>query len=301
MLSATTVGAIIAGAAIAGVVLCLLLFRRWMRGPRCQSAARLNGKTVLITGANTGIGKLTAEDLCRRGARVVMLCRSRARGQQAADEIKSALAGVGGVGEILVEELDLSSLASVRKCAKRLLASLAQVDILVNNAGIMMCPLTRTPEGHELQFGTNHLGHFLLTNLLLPLLEASAQNGGQPRVVCVSSSAHGRGQIYWDDPNWERTAYSAIFAYAQSKLANVLFTAELGRRTAGSGITTYSLHPGVIQTELARHFSDTYGVVAALAYRYLIGPFIKRPWDGAQTTLFCCLDESLAGGSPSIE
>jgi NAD(P)-dependent dehydrogenase (short-subunit alcohol dehydrogenase family) len=196
-----------------------------------------------------------------------------------------------------VEDLDLSSLESVRACAKSLTTRLQDhgVDILVNNAGVMTCPLTRTAEGYELQLGTNHLGHFLLTNLLLPLLERAAAGSGNARVVTVSSLAHEQGRIHWEDPNYERTPYSALDAYGQSKLANVLFSAELARRVAGTGITTYSLHPGVINTELSRHIGDTYGLVAEILFRYLVVLFIKTPESGAQTTLFCCLDQSLTG------
>jgi NAD(P)-dependent dehydrogenase (short-subunit alcohol dehydrogenase family) len=282
---ATVVGA------VAAVALLLLLLRRWLQGPRCRSTARLHQKTVVITGANAGIGKLTALDLARRGAQVVLLCRSPARAQQAAEEIRAALKDCAGAGEILTEELDLSSLESVRACAQRLTDRLDRIDILVNNAGVMVCPLTRTADGFELQFGTNHLGHFLLTHLLLPLLERS----GNARVVTVSSMAHQSGKIQWEDPNYERTAYSPLAAYAQSKLANLLFSAELGRRAADRGITTYALHPGVIRTELDRHVSETYGLLVGLGYRYLIGPFIKSPEHGAQTTIYCCVEPSLAG------
>jgi NAD(P)-dependent dehydrogenase (short-subunit alcohol dehydrogenase family) len=130
----------------------------------------------------------------------------------------------------------------------------------------MTCPEQRTEEGFEMQIGTNHFGHFLLTNLLMPLLKKAAPGA---RIVNVSSLAHERGQIYWDDVNFERTPYDPMKAYSQSKLANVLFTKELARRHEGSGVTAYALHPGVIHTELGRHLKDTFGTVAY----YIVRPF----------------------------
>merc|ERR1712002_525683 len=251
-------GGALAAAVIFGIIgrglvvaLLLFLFRLWMQGPKVRSTARLDGKTVVITGANTGIGKVTAMDLSKRGAKVVILCRDTEKGETAAAEIRDATKG-----EVIVHKLDLADLASVRECAEQLGNSLEKIDILINNAGIMACPEMRTQEGFEMQIGTNHFGHFLLTNLLLPLIKRASPGA---RIVNVSSLAHEQGQIYWDDINFEKTPYSAIKAYAQSKLANILFTKELARRGEGSGVTVYALHPGVINTALSRHVSDTFG------------------------------------------
>jgi len=280
-------GAVIGGiiAVVAGIAILLFLLRMWMQGPKVSSKARLDGKTVVITGANTGIGKICALELSKRGAKVVMLCRSTERGEAAAEEIRKATEG-----EVILHKLDLASLASVRECAEQLGNSLDKIDILLNNAGVMTCPELRTQEGFEMQIGTNHFGHFLLTNLLMPLMKRAAPGA---RIVNVSSLAHESGEMYFDDINFEKTPYDPIKAYGQSKLANVLFTKELARKGEGSGVTAYSLHPGVIKTELGRHIKDTYGT---LAYWILLmmGPLLKTPEAGAQTSLYCCLEESIA-------
>ena len=261
----------------------LALLNQYMQGGQCTSKARLDGKTVVITGSNTGIGKITAMDLSKRGAKVVMLCRDINKANIAAQEIKAETKG-----DVTVEKMDLSSLKSVRECVERLNKSLKKIDILINNAGVMMCPLSRTEEGFEMQIGTNHFGHFLLTNLLLPLIKKASPGA---RIVNVSSLAHKKAKIYWDDINWETNVYDSVKAYGQSKLANVLFTRELAHRLEGSGVNVYSLHPGVIATELGRHIKDYLGIFSVALY--LMRPFIKTPESGAQTTIFCAVDESV--------
>ena len=285
-------GGELAAAVIFGIIACLLglglilfLVRLWMQGPRCRSAASLQGKVVVITGANTGIGKICAKDLSRRGAKVVILCRSAERGEAAAEEIRKETGG-----EVVFHKMDLASLSSVRQCAEQLENTLERIDILLNNAGVMMCPESRTEDGFEMQIGTNHFGHFLLTNLLMPLIKRAAPGA---RIVNVSSLAHEMGEIYWDDINFEKSPYNTIKAYQQSKLANVLFTKELARKGEGSGVTAYALHPGVINTELGRHIKDVYGVVVFYMMR-AFSPLLKTPVAGAQTSLYCCLEESIA-------
>ena len=183
----------------------------------------LTGQTAVVTGANSGIGLETAKALTARGARVIIAVRDEAKGRTAAE-------GMHGPGTTEVRPLDLASLDSVRAFAKAWDGG--PVDLLINNAGVMLPPLTRTTDGFELQFGTNHLGHFALTNLLLPHITAHG------RVVTVSSGAHRYGKIDFDDLNWEHRRYRRWRAYGQSKLANLLFTMELQRRLteAGSGI-----------------------------------------------------------------
>jgi NAD(P)-dependent dehydrogenase (short-subunit alcohol dehydrogenase family) len=191
-----------------------------------------DGRTVVVTGANSGLGLAAARELARAGARVVLAVRDVARGEQAAAAIEGATE---------VRRLDLASLESVRTFAAEWTGDL---DVLVNNAGIMMVPAGRTADGFELQFGTNHLGHFALTNLLLPHVT--------DRVVTVSSGMHRQGHIDLDDLNWERRPYNATKAYAQSKLANLLFAMELQRRLAdaGSRVRALSAHPGYAATNL---------------------------------------------------
>ncbi|XP_038124844.1 retinol dehydrogenase 12-like [Cyprinodon tularosa] len=262
-------------------------FKRWMAGGVCRSKARLDGKTVLITGANTGIGKETAIDLAKRGARVILACRDKDRANNAAEEIKKK----SGNTNVVVKKLDLASLQSVRLLANDVAANEKRLDILINNAGVMCCPPWKTEEGYDMQFGVNHLGHFLLTNCLLDLLKQSAPS----RIVNVSSLAHERGKIDFDDINQQKN-YNPWKSYSQSKLANVLFTRELAKKLEGTGVTTYSLHPGVIRTELGRHFFPN----MALWKRVLYTPlsfFIKNPREGAQTTIYCAVEESLQNES----
>jgi len=286
LVAVAVIGGILAFLVVIGLL--LFFFRVWMQGPRCRSRARLDGKVVVVTGANTGIGKVCALELSRRGAKVFILCRSTERGETAAQQIRKETEG-----EVIVHRMDLSSLTSVRACAEQLTNSLDRIDILLNNAGIMACPQGLTEDGFETQLGTNHLGHFLLTNLLMPLLKRAAPGA---RVVNVSSLAHEHGAINWDDINFEKTKYSPVVAYCQSKLANVLFTRELARQLEGSGVTAYALHPGVIASDLARNLNDSYGVFGS-CYDACSRPFIKTVESGAQTSLFCCLEEHLAAES----
>ncbi|WP_440902820.1 oxidoreductase [Actinosynnema sp.] len=194
----------------------------------------LTGRTAVVTGANSGIGRVTARVLAARGARVVLAVRSPAKGREAASTMP---------GSTEVRELDLADLASVRAFAD---GFGDPVDLLINNAGLMTPPLSRTADGFESQFGTNHLGHFALTNLLLPRITG--------RVVTVSSGAHRVGKIDFVDLNWERKPYRAMAAYGQSKLANLLFSAELQRRltAVGSPVLATSAHPGLAATNLFR-------------------------------------------------
>jgi NAD(P)-dependent dehydrogenase (short-subunit alcohol dehydrogenase family) len=198
-----------------------------------------DGRTVVVTGANSGLGLVTARELAKAGARVVLAVRDVARGERAA---------AGLSGEVSVRHLDLANLDSVRAFAGDWTGDL---DVLINNAGIMMVPAGQTADGFELQFGTNHLGHFALTNLLLPHVT--------DRVVTVSSGMHRAGHIDLDDLNWERKPYNATRAYGQSKLANLLFTLELQRRlrTAGSPVRALSAHPGYSATNLQGRSGNT--------------------------------------------
>ncbi|XP_030282780.1 retinol dehydrogenase 12-like [Sparus aurata] len=265
----------------------LFSVKKWMAGGVCRSRARLDGKTVLITGGNTGIGKETAVDLANRGARVILACRDMDRANRAAEEVRKR----SGNGNVIVKKLDLASLQSVRELAKDVLASEERLDVLINNAGVMSCPKWQTEDGFEMQFGVNHLGHFLLTNCLLDLLKKSTPS----RVVNVSSLAHEKGEIYFDDLNQDKD-YNPWRSYRQSKLANVLFSRELAKQLQGTGVTTYSLHPGVIQTELGRHFWPKIPLWKRIVYKPLMF-LIKTPKEGAQTTIHCAVEESLQNES----
>ena len=233
------------------------------------------GRTVVITGATSGIGFAAAKVLSDKGARVVLAVRNQAKGAD-------AVARLGGLAE--VRSLDLADLSSVRAFADEWDGP---VDLLINNAGVMAVPLSRTAEGFELQLGTNHLGHFALTNLLLPHLT--------DRVVCLSSNAHRMGHIDLSDPNWERRPYKQWPAYGQSKLANLLFVLELERRltAAGSNVRALAAHPGFARTNLQGHSGNAWADRATMMVTKVVGQSAAQ---GARPTLFAAL-EDLPGGS----
>lgn len=235
------------------------------------NAKPLAGKVALVTGANTGIGRVTAVELAQQGAQVFLACRSAERTQAVLEEIRAQPGG--GSAEFL--PLELGDFASVRQCAQTFLARGLPLHLLVNNAGLAGAR-GHTKEGFELAFGVNHLGHFLLTQLLLDRVKASAP----ARIVTVASKAHYRAPgIDWQAVRAPTRTLTALREYAVSKLANVLFSAELGRRLAGSGVTTYALHPGVVATEVWRSVPQPFAWLMKLA--------LISAEQGARTTLHC--------------
>ena len=208
----------------------------------------LQGKRALVTGASGGLGLETARALAAHGAEVILAARDAAKTDSALRSIREQVPGARVTGT----DLDLASLASIRACAARLRKDYDRLDLLINNAGVMCSPFGRTSDGFELQFGTNHLGHFLLTGLLVPLLVA----GAPARVVNLSSDGHLISDVHWDDPNFERHDYEKWTAYGQSKTANVLFSIELERRLGGRGVHAWAVHPGMIMTDLGRHLTQ---------------------------------------------
>lgn len=208
----------------------------------------LEGKVVLVTGATSGLGLEASRALAAHGAEVVLSGRDPEKLDEALDALRSQVSGT----RVSAQLMDLASLADIRSAAAQVRAGHERIDLLINNAGVMACPFSRTDDGFEMQFGTNHLGHFLFTNLLLdPLLAAP-----NPRIVCLSSAGHRESPILWDDPNFEHTEYFNWTAYGQSKTANALFALELDRRFAPDGLHAFSVHPGVIPTPLARHLTE---------------------------------------------
>ena len=205
----------------------------------------LKGKRILITGVSAGIGVETARVLAARGAEVVGAARDLDKARRATQEVVAAAAKGGGGFELT--ELDLSSLASVRACADRINADGRPFDIVIANAGVMACPFGRTADGFETQFGTNHLGHFVLVNRIASLIKP----GG--RLVNLSSAAHRNSDVDLADPGFDNTPYDPWIAYGRSKTANVLFTVEFDRRHKTRGVRAVAVHPGGIQTELSRH------------------------------------------------
>ncbi len=235
----------------------------------------ISGKSVLITGGNSGIGKATAQELARRGAGVMITARDRAKGQAAAAEIRKSTGA-----EIEVGDLDLSRLDSVREFASAYTADHDRLDVLINNAGVMAGKRQETADGNEWTFGVNHLGPFLLTNLLTDLLVASSP----ARVITVSSQVHQSRKKGLDFEDLHMTSgYSSSKAYAASKLANILFTVELDRRLRDSEVSATALHPGVVATSFGQ---GPEGPMWIRRLMPLIKPVIRTPHKGAATSVF---------------
>ncbi|KAM8903159.1 dehydrogenase/reductase SDR family member 13-like isoform 1-T1 [Spinachia spinachia] len=271
---------------VAGAVFFyILLYYSLFKGARFSRSVKLNGKTVIVTGSNTGIGKATALDLAKRGARVILACRNKDKAEAAAFDIRTE----SGNNQVVFMQLDLASLKSVRCFAKAFLKTEPRLDILINNAGVMGPGCTE--DGFGMALGVNHLGHFLLTNLLLDKL----QQCGPSRVVTVAALLHRFGTanfpmlISKKDSVSGQSTWQNFRAYSNSKLFNVLFTRELANQLEETGVTCYSLHPGVISTELCRSMS--------LWLQLLVMPFAKLFFldhgGGSQTTVYCALKEGV--------
>jgi NAD(P)-dependent dehydrogenase (short-subunit alcohol dehydrogenase family) len=205
----------------------------------------LSGKQAVITGASSGLGVETARALAQCGAAVLMVARDAQKLDAAAAQVREAVPGAS----VDTALLDLADLDSVRAGAADILARAPSIDLLINNAGVMACPLLRTAQGFEMQFGTNHLGHFLLTGLLAPALVAAAPS----RVINLSSAGHRFAPVDMDDPNYTHRDYEKWQSYGQSKTANALFSVGLDRRLQDRGVRAFAVHPGMIMTELSRH------------------------------------------------
>ncbi|MCA9519498.1 MAG: SDR family oxidoreductase [Myxococcales bacterium] len=240
----------------------------------------MKGKTIVVTGANSGIGKATASGLAKQGHRVVMVCRSREKGEEARNEIRDSGAG----GQLELEVCDLASQAEVRGLAARLSESYPSIDVLLNNAAVMPTSRQLSLDGIEMQLAVNHLAPFMLSQLLLDALKRA----DTARIVTVSSKVHHRGAIDFDDLQFER-GYSTMRAYAASKLANVLFTFELARRLKGTTVSANCLHPGVIATNLARDW----GVVVSFLWK----TFTKNADKGARTSIYLATSSEVEGVS----
>uniref|UniRef100_G1Q7G2 Retinol dehydrogenase 14 n=1 Tax=Myotis lucifugus TaxID=59463 RepID=G1Q7G2_MYOLU len=300
--------------AVAGVVALLaalggalwLAARRFVGSsvPRLHGGADaglMRGKTVLITGANSGVGRATAAALLRLGARVIG-CRDRARPKPAPLKLRRDLPPGRGpgldpglelrrlCGELVRHKLDLAFLPLVRASWREKASEEPRLDVLINNAGVFQCPYMKTEDGFEMQFGVNHLGHFLLTNLLLGLLKSSAPS----RVVVVSSKLYKYGDINFEDLNSEQS-YNKSFCYSRSKLANILFTRELARRLEGTKVTVNVLHPGIVRTNLGRHMHIP--LLVKPLFNLVSWAFFKTPVEGAQTSVYLASSPEVEGVS----
>lgn len=251
----------------------------------------LSGRVALVTGGASGLGQETARVLALRGAHVVIAARDMAKGGAAVDTIQADLP----TASLEVMELDLADLDSIRAFTVLFLREHKRLDLLINNAGVMASPPGKTADGFDLQFGTNHLGHFLLTNRLKPALLASVEAGHAPRVVVLSSRAHQRAALDMDDPNFEARPYDKWVAYGESKTANALFAVELDRRWKADGIRAFSVHPGGIMTALARHLSEDDMAMLSARFNRSEAPQLKTVEQGAATSVFAAVSPTLAG------
>lgn len=255
-----------------------------------QDIPDLHGTTAVVTGANSGIGLTTATALAGAGACTLLACRDRTRGEQAAESVR----GAAPQAEVQLIRLDLADLTSVREAAEEITAAVeGRLDLLINNAGVMALPSRRTRDGFEMQFGTNHLGHFALTGLLMPVLGAVRPS----RVVSVSSLAHRYGRIDFDNLNGDRS-YGKWSAYGQSKLANLLFTEELNRRAqrAGRPVSALAAHPGLSSTNLGQAGPQMSGRVWAARMERLTRLYTQPATAGALPVLRAATDPDAAPG-----
>lgn len=260
------------------------LLKDYLSGTKYAAEEKLDDKMVIVTGSNNGIGKEVVRGLARRGAKVVMACRDMEKCEITRSEIVIDTRNK----YIYCRKCDLASQKSIREFVDQFKKEFDNLHILINNAGVMRCPKSYTKEGIEMQLGVNHMGHFLLTNLLLDVLKKSAPS----KIINVSSTAHKRGHIKLKDLNSDEN-YEPGDAYAQSKLANILFTRELAKQLQGTGVTVNAVHPGIVRTEIMRHMGIYQNTVGKFIVDALTWIFIKTPLKGAQPILYAALDPSV--------
>lgn len=247
----------------------------------------LEGKLAVVTGASSGLGVETSRVLAAAGATVIMVARDMDKLEAVAQELRNAHPGA----QLQTQHMDLADLDSVRSAATEILLYNPTIQLLINNAGVMACPLMRTAQGFEMQFGTNHLGHFLFTGLLSQAL----LDGAPGRVVNLSSGGHKFGRFNFDDPSYLEREYDKWQAYGESKTANILFTVALDLRTRERGVRAFAVHPGVIMTDLARHMQPE--DITALQSRNPSGEALKFKTlqQGAATTVWAASSPHLGG------
>uniref|UniRef100_A0A3Q3X2F2 Uncharacterized protein n=1 Tax=Mola mola TaxID=94237 RepID=A0A3Q3X2F2_MOLML len=258
------------------------LQRRGSWDPKACSAV-LSGKTAIVTGANTGIGKFIALDFARRGAHVILACRSESRGTAAVKEIREKT----GNSNVHLRLVDVSSLDSVSEFSKKILEEEKALHILVNNAAVSGLPKQMTKDGLDMSFATNHLGPFLLTNQLLDLVKHSAP----ARIVNVSSMNHKKGQVDFSHFHGENLNYSLDEVYNHTKLHNIICTNELARRLQGTGVTANSVNPGIVMTEVMRHYPLFFRCLFNLIGLF----FFKSSEEGAVSPIYCAVAEEMEG------
>ncbi|CAC5396167.1 Retinol dehydrogenase 14,Retinol dehydrogenase 11,Dehydrogenase/reductase SDR family member 13,Retinol dehydrogenase 13,Retinol dehydrogenase 12 [Mytilus coruscus] len=269
-----------ASVTLVGMYVTAVLFRS-LRTRRCNSTVLLHGKTCIVTGANTGIGLQTALELAKRHARVIMACRDQNKARKAIEYVKSRTEN----GSLVFRPLDLASHASVKEFCSGILEEEHSLNVLINNAGVMGHPYQLSEDGIEMHMAVNHFSVFLLTNLLLPKLKGNSPS----RIVFVSSALHKRGEIDFENLKGKQTK-----GYANSKLANVYFARELHDRLADSKVDVFTVHPGMVDTELARHSVSNWLWKLLYPLKLLL---IKTASQGCQTVVHCAISEELEGKS----
>ncbi|XP_016351687.1 retinol dehydrogenase 11-like [Sinocyclocheilus anshuiensis] len=262
---------------ILSALLCFLILKWLKRRRYCMDVKRLDGKTVLITGGNSGIGKETAVLLALRGARVIIACRDEEKARKAVREIKARSHNMN----VLYMEVDLANMRSIREFSKTFLQKEKRLDILINNAG-MPSVLDWTDDDFSMCFGVNHLGHFLLTNLLLPRLKESSPS----RVITLTCSSYKYQKLDFQDLNYNLFPF---FTYCRSKLANIYFTQELAHMMEGKGVTAYAVHPGYVQSNWTCHYS----VLFRILVQVVMFMFFVSCEAGAQTVVYCAVSDEV--------
>eukprot|EP00106_Octopus_bimaculoides_P019099 XP_014786541.1 PREDICTED: retinol dehydrogenase 12-like [Octopus bimaculoides] len=266
---------------LAGVAITIILplsIRYYMKGATCTSPVKLEGKTVIITGANCGIGFETARNLLQRGARVILACRDVNKAKSAAKQLSEL-----GSGVVLVEKLDLSSFDSIRTFCKNIKQHITSLDILINNAGVYFHPYAKTEDGLEMHMGVNYFGPFLLTHLLLELFK----NSDSPRVIFVGSMLYKNGKIDFNNMN-RQEFFHQHGAYCDSKLACALFCREFRNRMSNTNINIYYVHPGVVNTDISRNLLNS-SLLKSLVDVFKL--LIKNCQEGCQTVIYCAVSE----------
>lgn len=265
-------------------------FRAYMSGENCRSTQKMNGKTVLITGANSGMGFEVAKEMAFRGARVIFACRNELKATSAMDIIRQQLPNA----DLVYHQLDLSSFTSIRMFADAIVKSEKYLHVLVNNAGTMCHPRKKSEDGFEIHFQTNYLGHFLLTYLLLDKLRSSESG----RIINVTAPAYQIGDVILEDINFDKREYDMGAAYSQSKMALVLFTRHLAKVLEGSKVTANVAQPGIVNTNLFRYMPLRTRKLLWLGFSPFIWLLMKSAKSGAQTVIYCCVateEEGVSG------
>lgn len=268
---------------VGGLLLILKVYNTVTAGV-CKTDKRLDGQVIIVTGSNTGIGKAAALDFAKRGAKVILACRDLVKAHKAKDEIVE----ITNNKNVVVRHLDLSSLKSVRQFASEIIATENRLDVLVNNAGLGGMVDKKTEDGLEWALQVNHYGHFLLTNLLIDLLKKSAPS----RIIHVSSMMHRMGRLDFDNMNFEK-GVNGFMIYNVSKLYNIIGSNEFAKRLEGTGVTSNSLHPGIVHTEIFRE-------VPFLIRKFvnkMLQLFFKSPEEGAQTTIYLAVNDEVTNVS----